>query len=172
MEALERQEWPRTELEIQLLRSSLFTVQAMARDMIAAGREGELEQIRRNVSQMAPELPPEPTIMASDCYTCSISTCFRAPLPITMRWQPTAARSRSSSPKALGAWRSERSRTICLSCALRRIALLRSCTTGQAAHPGLNRAGNRAMASARFRSRGSAPSTAPFPNRTVFFPEP
>ena len=31
MEALDRLEWPRTELEIQLLRSTLFTAQAMAR---------------------------------------------------------------------------------------------------------------------------------------------
>ena len=35
MEALDRREWPRTNLEIQLLRSSLFAAQAMARDMIA-----------------------------------------------------------------------------------------------------------------------------------------
>ena len=34
MEALDRHEWPRTELEIQLLRSTLFTAQAMARSRI------------------------------------------------------------------------------------------------------------------------------------------
>ena len=50
MEALDRREWPRTELEIQLLRSSVFTAQAIARDMIAAGREDEVEEIRRNIS--------------------------------------------------------------------------------------------------------------------------
>ena len=50
MEALDRREWPRTELEIQLLRSSMFTAQAIARDMIAAGREDEVEEIRRNIS--------------------------------------------------------------------------------------------------------------------------
>ena len=38
MEALDRREWPRTELENQLLRSTVFTAQATARDMIANGR--------------------------------------------------------------------------------------------------------------------------------------
>ena len=58
MQALDRREWPRTELEIQLLRSTLFTAQATARDMIAAGREHEVEEIRRDISKIAPELPP------------------------------------------------------------------------------------------------------------------
>ena len=56
MEALDRREWPRTDLEIQLLRSSVFTAQAIARDMIAAGREDEVEEIRRNISATALEL--------------------------------------------------------------------------------------------------------------------
>ena len=58
MEALDRREWPRTELEIHLLRSSLFTAQAMARDMIANGRSEEIEEIRREISRIAPQLPP------------------------------------------------------------------------------------------------------------------
>ena len=58
MEALDRREWPRTELEIQLLRSTLFTAQAMARDMIATGRREEIEEIRREISRIAPDLPP------------------------------------------------------------------------------------------------------------------
>ena len=57
MEALDRQEWPRTELEIHLLRSTLFTAQAMARDMIAKGRGEEIEEIRREISRIAPEVP-------------------------------------------------------------------------------------------------------------------
>ena len=61
MQALDRREWPRTELEIHLLRSSLFTAQAMARDMIANGREHEIEEIRRYISRIAPELPPSTT---------------------------------------------------------------------------------------------------------------
>ena len=55
IEALDRREWPRTELEIRLLRSSMFTAQAMARDMIAAGREDEVEEIRNLVSTVVPD---------------------------------------------------------------------------------------------------------------------
>ncbi len=55
MEALNRREWPRTEHEIRMLRSCMFTAQAMAHDMIAAGRDDEVEEIRRNISQVAPE---------------------------------------------------------------------------------------------------------------------
>ena len=58
MEALDRHEWPKTELEIQLLRSTLFTAQAMARDMISNGRREEIEEIRREISRIAPEPPP------------------------------------------------------------------------------------------------------------------
>ena len=61
MQSLDRREWPRTELEIHLLRSSLFTAQAMARDMIANGRTEELEEIRREISRIAPVLPPAAT---------------------------------------------------------------------------------------------------------------
>ena len=57
MEALEHREWPRTEAEIHLLRSSMFTAQAIIRDMEKTGREEELEQISRNISEVAPELP-------------------------------------------------------------------------------------------------------------------
>ena len=60
MEALDRREWPRTDLEIQLLRSSMFTAQAIARGMSAAGREDEIEEIRRNISDIMPELPGKP----------------------------------------------------------------------------------------------------------------
>ena len=57
IEAIEGREWPRTEAEIHLLRSAMFTAQAIIRDMEAAGREDEIEQISRNISQVAPELP-------------------------------------------------------------------------------------------------------------------
>ena len=60
MEALDRREWPRTEAEIYLLRSAMFTAQAMARDMAAAGRGKEIEEIARNISKIAPELPEDP----------------------------------------------------------------------------------------------------------------
>ena len=57
LQNIEGREWPRTEAEIRMFRSCLFTAQAMARDLIAAGREKDLEEIRRHVSQLAPELP-------------------------------------------------------------------------------------------------------------------
>ena len=57
LEALDRREWPRTEAEIHLLRSTMFTAQAIIRDMERTGREKEIEQISRNISEVAPELP-------------------------------------------------------------------------------------------------------------------
>ena len=59
IEALDRRQWPRTEAEIHLLRSAMFTAQAIARDMKAAGRGDEIAEIARNISRIAPELPPE-----------------------------------------------------------------------------------------------------------------
>ena len=60
MEGLERHEWPRTEAEIHLLRSAMFTAQAIIRDMEVAGREEEIEEISKSISEVAPELPPKP----------------------------------------------------------------------------------------------------------------
>ncbi len=57
MEALERREWPRTKAEIHLLRSAMFVAQAIIRDMEKDGREEEIEQISRTISEVAPELP-------------------------------------------------------------------------------------------------------------------
>ena len=57
MEALERREWPRTKAEIHLLRSAMFVAQVTIRDMERDGREEEIEQISRNISEVAPELP-------------------------------------------------------------------------------------------------------------------
>jgi len=59
IEALDRREWPRTEHEVRLLRASMFTAQAIARDMIAGGRGDEVEQIRRSISAVVPDLPGE-----------------------------------------------------------------------------------------------------------------
>ena len=66
MEALERREWPRTEAEIYLLRSAMFAAQAIVRDMEAAGREEEIEQISSNISEVAPELPVKPDTPSPD----------------------------------------------------------------------------------------------------------
>ncbi len=56
LEALDRREWPRTEAEIHLLRSVMFTAQAIVRDMEKAGRQDEIEAISRTISEVAPEL--------------------------------------------------------------------------------------------------------------------
>ena len=60
---LENREWPRTDVQVQVARSSLFTAQAVARDMIAAGREKEIEEIRNLISTIVPDIdekPPKP----------------------------------------------------------------------------------------------------------------
>lgn len=56
MDALDRGEWPRTEAEIRVARASLFTAQAIARDLIATGREKEFEEIRSFISTIVPDL--------------------------------------------------------------------------------------------------------------------
>ena len=56
---LENREWPRTDVQIQVARSSLFTAQAVARDMIAAGREKEIEEIRSLISAIVPDMDIE-----------------------------------------------------------------------------------------------------------------
>ena len=56
IEAIEGREWPRTEAEIHLFRSAMFSAQAIIRDMERAGREDEIEEISRNISEVAPEL--------------------------------------------------------------------------------------------------------------------
>ena len=60
VKALDRREWPRNDLEFQLLRSAMFVAQALARDMIAAGRAEEVEQIRRSISDVVPDFPQGP----------------------------------------------------------------------------------------------------------------
>ncbi len=59
LEAIDGRNWPHTEAEIYLLRSAMFAAQAIARDMEAAGRGDEIAEIARNISKVAPELPPE-----------------------------------------------------------------------------------------------------------------
>ena len=57
MDALDRRQWPRTDLEILMVRSCLFTAQATARDMIAAGRQKEIDEIGKLIDTVAPPLP-------------------------------------------------------------------------------------------------------------------
>ena len=56
---LENREWPRTDVQIQVARSSLFTAQAVSRDMIAAGREKEIQEIRSLISTIVPDMDIE-----------------------------------------------------------------------------------------------------------------
>ena len=55
MEALDRREWPGTETEIKVARASLFAAQAIALDLIAAGREKEVQDIRDFISTIVPD---------------------------------------------------------------------------------------------------------------------
>ena len=57
---LENHEWPRTEVQIRVARASLFTAQAIARDMIADGRKEDVEEILHYVSTIVPDNTPEP----------------------------------------------------------------------------------------------------------------
>ena len=60
---LENCEWPRTDVQIQVTRSSLFTAQAVARDTITGGRKKEIEEIRNLISTIVPDIdgkPPTP----------------------------------------------------------------------------------------------------------------
>ena len=57
IEALDRREWPRTEAEIKVARASLFAAQALARDLIANGREHEVQEIREFISTIVRDVP-------------------------------------------------------------------------------------------------------------------
>ena len=56
MEALDRREWPATETEIKVARASLFAAQAIARQLIADGRENDVQEIRNFISTIVPDV--------------------------------------------------------------------------------------------------------------------
>ena len=60
MEALDRREWPRTELDIQVAKAALFAAQVLRRDLVATGREDEVEEILKFVSTLLPESAADP----------------------------------------------------------------------------------------------------------------
>ena len=69
---LENREWPQTDVQIQVARSSLFTAQAVARDMIAGGREKEIEEIRNFISTIVPDIDEKtPTPQQDGTHTGS-----------------------------------------------------------------------------------------------------
>ena len=55
MEALDRREGPQSVAELRIARASLFTAQVLARDLIAAGRERDVEEIRAFISTIVPD---------------------------------------------------------------------------------------------------------------------
>ena len=55
LEALERRRMFSPEAEIRVARSSLFTAQAIARDLISAGKEKDVQEIREFISTIVPE---------------------------------------------------------------------------------------------------------------------
>ena len=56
IEALDRRNWPKSEAEVRVARASLFSAQAIARDLIAAGREAEFQEIREFISTIVPDM--------------------------------------------------------------------------------------------------------------------
>ena len=59
MEALDRREWPATEVEMRVARASQFAAQAIALDLIAAGLENEVQEIRDFISTIVPDVQGE-----------------------------------------------------------------------------------------------------------------
>lgn len=55
MEALDRREWPGTDTEMRVARASLFAAQAIARRLIADGRDDEVQEIRSFISTIVPD---------------------------------------------------------------------------------------------------------------------
>ena len=47
---LETREWPQSEVQVRVARASLFAAQAIALDMIAAGRKTEVDRILEHVA--------------------------------------------------------------------------------------------------------------------------
>ena len=57
---LESREWPQSEVQVRVARASLFAAQAIALDMVAAGRKTEVDQILEHVATIVPGIAPEP----------------------------------------------------------------------------------------------------------------
>ena len=56
VEALERRKMFSHEAEIRVARASLFTAQAIARDLITTGKEKEIQEIRDFISTIVPDV--------------------------------------------------------------------------------------------------------------------
>ena len=56
MEALDHREWPASDTEVRVARASLFAAQALARQLIADGRQDEVQEIREFISSIVPDV--------------------------------------------------------------------------------------------------------------------
>ena len=63
---LENREWPRTDVQVRVARSSLFAAQAIARDMKKAGRQQEIDEILEYAALIVPDHAPASSV-AKDC---------------------------------------------------------------------------------------------------------
>ena len=61
MEALGRREWPRSDTKMRVAWASLFAAQAIARKLIADGREQDVQEIRDFISTIVPDSDTEPS---------------------------------------------------------------------------------------------------------------
>lgn len=59
LQVIDGPEWPRTHAEVQVARASLFAAQAIARDMVNAGRKEEVQELLEGVSVVVPDMRPE-----------------------------------------------------------------------------------------------------------------
>ena len=78
IETLDPRDWPKTEAEIRVARASLFAAQAIARDMIAAGRENEVQEIREFISTIVPDAD---TRLPAQLTTATDLTTPNTPIP-------------------------------------------------------------------------------------------
>jgi hypothetical protein len=66
MEALDQRELLGNEAKVHIARASLFAAQVLARNLIADGREHEIQEIREFISSIVPEsAPPHDTTMTT-----------------------------------------------------------------------------------------------------------
>ena len=59
---LETREWPQSEVQVQVARASIFTAQAIALDLIAAGRQKRVDQLLKRAATIVPGVAPEPLV--------------------------------------------------------------------------------------------------------------
>ena len=59
---LETREWPQSEVQVQVARASIFAAQAIALDLIAAGRQKRVDQLLEHAASIVPGVAPEPPV--------------------------------------------------------------------------------------------------------------